>query len=196
MEGKEVIDLFESSARLIQEVGRSGCGPVQRIADAICSCFERGGKLLVFGNGGSASQAQHFAAEFVNRYRLDRIALPAIALTTDTSILTSVGNDLDFTEIFARQIAALGRKGDIAWGLSTSGKSPNVIRAFAAARRSDMLTVSFTGRQGSELARISDIALTVAADHTGRIQEAHLVAGHTVCELVEAYYHARHRQTP
>jgi len=196
MEGKPVIELFEDSAQLIREVGRTGHVLLQRIADEICSCFERGGKLLIFGNGGSASQAQHFAAEFVNRYRETRAALPAIALTTDTSILTSIGNDLDFNEIFARQIAALGRKGDIAWGLSTSGKSPNVIRAFEAARLGGMFTVSFTGRQGSELARISDIALTVEAAHTGRIQEAHLVSGHTVCELVEAYYLARHRQTP
>jgi len=188
MDDNALAGLFAEAARCIEALGRTGHELIRKIAQEIICCFTAGGKVLLFGNGGSASQAQHFAAELINRYRRDRCALPAIALTTDTSVLTSIGNDLAFSEIFARQIAALGRPGDIAWGLSTSGASPNVIAAVEIARRMGLRTVGFTGAPGSELARICDIALTVDAAQTGRIQEAHLCAGHAVCELVEAHY--------
>ena len=183
--------LFEEASRCIMTLGHTSYETIQKIAQEIILCFVAGNKVLLMGNGGSASQAQHFAAELVNKYRHDRLALPALALTTDTSVLTSISNDRDFSEVFIRQIAALGRPGDVAWGLSTSGSSLNIIRAFETARRMGLRTISFTGRPGNELARLSDLALTVEATHTGRIQEAHLCAGHAVCEIVEDYFRTR-----
>ncbi|MCX8044686.1 MAG: SIS domain-containing protein [Desulfobacterota bacterium] len=191
MNDTALVTWFEESARCIATLGTTCSSIIQKIAEAIILCFLAGNKVLLMGNGGSASQAQHFAAELVNRYRHDRLALPAIALTTDTSVLTSIGNDRAFAEIFERQIAALGRPGDIAWGLSTSGASPNMISAFTTARRMGLRTISFTGNPGNELAQLSDLALIVDATHTGRIQEAHLCAGHAVCELIEHYYRTR-----
>lgn len=181
-------ELFEEASRLILESSTQNAAVIQGIVREIIDCFERGNKLLIFGNGGSASQAQHFAAELVNRFTAYRAALPAIALTTDTSILTSIGNDLDFKEIFSRQIEALGNKGDIAWGLSTSGRSPNIIKAFEIAKPKGMQTVGFTGQPGSRLARLSDMSFTVPSSSTPRIQEVHLCAGHAICELVESHF--------
>ena len=159
-----------------------------RFLDAInlvSQAFERGNKLLLFGNGGSAADAQHIAAEFVNRYIIDRPPLPAIALTTDTSILTSVSNDSAFQEIFARQIKALGKEGDVVIGLSTSGNSPNVIKAFEVAKEMGMKTVALTGNDGGMLAKIADIPLIVSSSSTPRIQETHILVGHILCEMVE-----------
>ncbi|MEI6125691.1 MAG: SIS domain-containing protein [Pseudomonadota bacterium] len=188
MKSKTVMEIFEDSSLLILESGRQNFKAIEKIAHTIISCFNKGGKLLIFGNGGSASQAQHFAAELVNKFFTYRKALPAIALTADTSNLTSIGNDLDFSEIFSRQIEALGKKKDIAWGLSTSGRSPNVLKAFKAAKKAGLLTISFTGGERTELSMLSDIALTVPSKNTARIQEVHLCSGHSVCELVEAHF--------
>jgi D-sedoheptulose 7-phosphate isomerase len=151
----------------------------------ISQAFERGNKLLLFGNGGSAADAQHIAAEFVNRYIIDRPPLPAIALTTDTSILTSVSNDLAFQEIFAKQVKALGKDGDVAIGLSTSGNSPNVIKAFEVAREMGIKTVALVGNEGGMLAKIADIAMIVPSSSTPRIQETHILVAHILCEMVE-----------
>jgi D-sedoheptulose 7-phosphate isomerase len=151
----------------------------------VSQAFERGNKLLLFGNGGSAADAQHIAAEFVNRFIIDRPPLPAIALTTDTSILTSISNDSAFQEIFARQIKALGKEGDIVIGLSTSGNSPNVIKAFEVAKEMGMKTVALTGNDGGMLAKLADVPLVVSSSSTPRIQETHILAGHILCEMVE-----------
>ena len=151
----------------------------------ISQAFERGNKLLLFGNGGSAADAQHIAAEFVNRYIIDRPPLPAIALTTDTSILTSVSNDFAFQEIFAKQVKALGKDGDVAIGLSTSGNSSNVIKAFEVAKEMGIKTVALTGNDGGMVAKIADVALTVSSSSTPRIQETHILIGHILCEMVE-----------
>jgi len=151
----------------------------------VSQAFERGNKLLLFGNGGSAADAQHIAAEFVNRYIIDRPPLPAIALTTDTSILTSVSNDLAFQEIFARQVKALGKEGDVVIGLSTSGNSPNVIKAFEVAKEMGMKTVALTGNDGGMLVKIADVPLIVSSSSTPRIQETHILVGHILCEMVE-----------
>jgi len=151
----------------------------------ISHAFEAGNKLFFFGNGGSAADAQHLAAEFVNRYIMDRPPLPAIALTTDTSILTSVSNDIAFNEIFAKQLRALAKEGDIAIGISTSGNSSNVIKAFEVAKEMGMKTVALTGNDGGMLAKIADISLNVPSTSTPRIQEAHILVGHILCELVE-----------
>jgi D-sedoheptulose 7-phosphate isomerase len=151
----------------------------------VSQAFERGNKLLLLGNGGSAADAQHIAAEFVNRFIIDRPPLPAIALTTDTSILTSVANDSAFQEIFARQIKALGKEGDVVIGLSTSGNSPNVIRALEVAKEMGIKTVALTGNDGGMLARLADIPLVVSSSSTPRIQETHILVGHILCEMVE-----------
>ncbi len=161
-----------------------------------CWCAEslaRGGKLLLFGNGGSAADAQHLAAEFVNRFDRERAALSALALATDGSVLTSVGNDADFREVFARQIEAHGRPGDIALGISTSGRSPNVLAGLEAARRIGLRTAALLGRDGGQAARLADLPLVVPAEETARIQEVHIFAGHLLCRRVEDLLEAPHR---
>jgi len=142
-------------------------------------------KLLLCGNGGSAADAQHIAAEFVNRYILERPPLPALALTTDTSILTSVGNDYSFDETFSKQVKALGVEGDVLLALSTSGNSANVLRAVETAKKRGIFTVGFTGGDGGKLADLAEMSLVVKSHTTPRIQEAHILAGHIICELVD-----------
>jgi D-sedoheptulose 7-phosphate isomerase len=154
---------------------------VQVIADALA----RGNKLLIFGNGGSAADAQHMAAEFVNRFLIDRKPLAAIALTTDSSILTSVGNDFSFDDIFLKQLQALGKEGDIALGISTSGNSPNVINAMREAADMGIRTVALTGGNGGALSSMADISLNVPSNATPHIQEVHLWVEHVLCRLVD-----------
>jgi len=151
----------------------------------ISQTFEAGNKVFFFGNGGSAADAQHLAAEFVNRYVIDRPSLPAIALTTDTSILTSIANDAAFTEVFARQIRALGREGDVAIGISTSGTSSNVIKAFEVSKEMGIKTVALTGNDGGIIGKIADFSLVVSSTSTPRIQEVHITVGHVICEMVD-----------
>jgi D-sedoheptulose 7-phosphate isomerase len=155
-----------------------------RAVDKLANCLAQGGKILIFGNGGSAADAQHLAAEFINRFRLERRPLGAVALTTDTSVITSIGNDYRFDDIFAKQVAALGRPPDVAWGLSTSGNSPNVVNAIKLAHGLGLGTIAMTGR-GGRLTDSAEVALTVDSDVTARIQEAHITMGHILCELVE-----------
>jgi D-sedoheptulose 7-phosphate isomerase len=158
---------------------------VARAAQMIVAAILSGSKILIFGNGGSAADAQHIAAELVNRLNHDRPPIPAIALTTDTSILTSIGNDSSFDEIFERQLRALGRRGDLAIAISTSGNSPNVLRAAACARELGIVTIGLAGRSGGKLAEQVDLALIVEAESTQHIQETHITIGHILCELIE-----------
>ena len=151
-------------------------------------CMKKGGKLLIFGNGGSAADAQHIAAEFVNRFRLERTPLPAIALTTDTSILTSIGNDYHFDEIFSKQVMALARAGDMALGISTSGTSANVIKALDVARTIGIFTVLLAGEGGMRHSEKYDVVISVPSSDTPRIQEVHLFLEHAFCDLVERSY--------
>lgn len=163
-------------------------GPLEAVvaaANAIVKSLRAGGKLLVFGNGGSAADAQHLAAEFVNKFLRPRSALAALALTTDTSVLTSIANDDDFKEIFARQIGALGRPGDVALGLTTSGRSPNVLRGLEEARKRGLVTVGLTGRDGTLIRELLDHWIPVESAQTPRVQEVHITVGHILCELVE-----------
>jgi D-sedoheptulose 7-phosphate isomerase len=155
-----------------------------RIAETMAACLTSGHKILIFGNGGSAADAQHLAAEFVNRFQVERIPLAALALTTDSSILTSIGNDYHFDDIFSKQIAALGRPGDMAWGISTSGTSKNVVKAMELARQKDLLTLCMVGR-GGRLADLCDLTLPVDSAVTARIQECHITMGHILCDLVD-----------
>ena len=162
---------------------------IARLAELIIDAIRNGNKLLVFGNGGSAADAQHVAAEFVNRFMIDRPPLAAIALTTDTSILTSIGNDFSFDDIFEKQILALGKKGDIALGISTSGNSPNVLKAISAAKKMGLTTAALTGGSGGKLMGLADVVLNVPSNKTPAIQETHLWIEHLLCQLVdEALY--------
>jgi D-sedoheptulose 7-phosphate isomerase len=161
------------------------------IAGRIVESLRGGGKVLICGNGGSAADAQHIAAELVGKFYLVRAPLPAVSLTTNTSSITAVGNDFSFDDIFEKQVRGLGRRGDVAIGISTSGNSENVIRALDAAREDGLVTVGFTGAKGGRLVDHADLCLRVPSDDTPRIQEAHITAGHIVCELVEAAMFAK-----
>jgi D-sedoheptulose 7-phosphate isomerase len=156
-----------------------------RIADRLAAMFRSGGKLLLFGNGGSAAEAQGVATEFTGRFVTDRRPLPAIALSTDTSALTAIGNDYGFETVFARQIAALARPGDIVYAISTSGRSPNVLAGVRAASEAGLESIGLPGRDGGPLASLVTWPLVVPAPDTARIQEVHLMAGHTLVALVE-----------
>lgn len=148
--------------------------------------LQNGHKILLFGNGGSAADAQHIAAEFVGRFRKDRSPLPALALTVDTSALTCIGNDYGYENVFARQVMALGSEGDVAVGITTSGKSPNVLKGLEAAGNKGLVTVGLTGKHGDELGKYAQYCICVPSDVTARIQESHILIGHVLCEIVDA----------
>ena len=158
---------------------------IARIAREICLALENGNKVLLYGNGGSAADAQHLAAEWVGRFQRERRPMPAVALTTDTSVLTAVGNDYGFEQVFVRQVRALGRKGDIAFALSTSGNSSNVLRATEAAEELGMVTIGLTGRDGGQLASRVRYNLNVPHKLSARIQEVHIMIGHLLCQLTD-----------
>jgi len=159
--------------------------PVYGAAAMIVEAFRAGGRLLVLGNGGSAADAQHLSSELVGRFQKERAAFPAVALTVDTSILTSVANDYSYRQVFARQIEALGRPGDVAFGISTSGESPNVLTALQAARSRGLKTIALTGRDGGSVGKAADIHVNVPDQNTARVQEVHRTLLHVICELVE-----------
>ncbi|MGP8049055.1 MAG: SIS domain-containing protein [Desulfobaccales bacterium] len=173
------------SSRLKQEFAAEQGEAVVAVARRLAEVLRSGGKLLLFGNGGSAADAQHLAAEFVNRFLVERPPHAAVALTTDTSILTAVANDYDFLQVFARQVQALGRPGDLAWGLSTSGDSPNVVAGLKKARELGLSTLALSGRSGGPVAQAAELALIVPSRDTPRIQEVHITIGHALCDLVD-----------
>jgi D-sedoheptulose 7-phosphate isomerase len=178
--------MFAEAAAQHEAARRAGFEPLIAVADAIASAFARGGKVLLFGNGGSAADAQHFAAELAVRYERDRRALPALALTTDPSVLTAVGNDYAFERVFARQIEALGAPGDVALGISTSGASANVRAGLAEANTRGLLTVAMTGRDGGDVGRLAALHLNVPHASTARVQEVQRTQIHAICALIEA----------
>jgi len=181
---EKVITTLAESARLKTEA-QTQADQIIEAAQTIAKAFSNGGRLLIFGNGGSAADAQHLAAEFVNRFLIERPPLPAIALTTDTSILTSVANDYSFNEVFAKQVKALGRPGDVVLGLSTSGNSPNVVAGLGAAKALGLKTIAMTGAGGGQIQTIVDLLLEVRSTETPRIQEVHITLGHIICQLVD-----------
>ncbi len=193
MEDK-ILQQFEESSNLLRAFGQQHSHSIIQIAKRLISCFENGGKLLLFGNGGSAAQSQHFVAELVNKLFTYRKALPAIALTTDTAVLTSIGNDMDFSEVFSRQLEALGKKGDVAWGMSTSGNSPNLVKGFTKAKELGLITIAFSGKDGGASSRIADFCLIVPSQDTARIQEVHLCTGHVICSIIEEYFFTKVKQ--
>lgn len=158
---------------------------VEEVAQAIISALALGGKILVCGNGGSAADAQHFAAELTGRYRRERTPLAAVALTTDSSALTCIGNDYAFDEVFSRQVRALASKGDVVFGITTSGNSPNVVKALEAAKEKGAITIGFTGGTGGRVAETADYAVVVPAKATARIQEMHILLIHMICERID-----------
>lgn len=180
-----IIKLFKESNRLKEVFVNENLVKIVNVINIITEALKAGNKILLFGNGGSAADAQHLAAEFVNRFIIERPPLPAIALTTDTSVVTSIGNDYGFSEIFAKQIRALGKRGDIAWGISTSGNSANVVKAVETAKKMGLITVGFTGRDGGNIAGIVDYLLNVSSNSVPRVQEVHITVGHVICEMVD-----------
>ena len=179
-------DIFRQVAGNMSLVAESDyVAALERVVDLLERTFRTGGKLLVFGNGGSSADAQHLTAELVGRFVAERRALPAIALTTNQAILTAWSNDYAFEDVFARQVEALGVAGDVAWGISTSGTSPNVVRGLRCARERGLSTIGLTGAGGGAVAEFSDVLLAVPLTETARIQEVHLVTYHAVCAALE-----------
>ncbi|MBW2435443.1 MAG: D-sedoheptulose 7-phosphate isomerase [Deltaproteobacteria bacterium] len=181
---KIILQQLEESVQVKRQFIEKHLDRIRVAVEKMADCIGAGNKILIFGNGGSAADAQHLAAEFVNRFKIERPPLAAIALTTDTSILTSIGNDYRFDDIFSKQIEALGKKNDIAWGISTSGNSKNILQGVEAANEKELFSIGFTGRGGA-LAKCAKLVFAVPSDDTARIQEAHITLGHIICDLVE-----------
>jgi D-sedoheptulose 7-phosphate isomerase len=181
----EITSQLQANRDVIARIEKDLTAQIAETAIFLIDAFRRGGKLLVMGNGGSAADSQHFAAEIVSRFRMERPGLPAIALSTDTSILTAIGNDYGFDVVFRRQVEALANPGDIVVGISTSGNSTNVRMALELAREKGCRTIALLGRDGGSIKNICDLALVVPSDDTPRIQEGHITIIHIVCDLVE-----------
>ena len=182
---KKILKAFEDSVRIKEKFVKENVALIMEVSKLISDAFNDGKKILIFGNGGSASDASHIAAEFVNRFKKDRPGLPAIALNTDTAVLTSIANDYDYSEIYARQVKTLGDAGDVSIAISTSGNSKNILKATDAAKKKGLRTIAFTGLKGEKLAAKSDFAFIVQSEDTPRIQETHITLGHVICQMVE-----------
>ena len=182
---RKIAQRLEESARIKKSIAEGKIGEIESMVNFILTAYKAGGKVVLFGNGGSAADAQHIAGELVGRFMLKRQAFPAIALTTNTSTLTAVANDCGYETVFSRQVEALVSEKDVVIGISTSGDSPNVLEAIKLAKRKGAKTIGLTGGDGGKLAAVADLVLTVPSDSPPRIQEAHITIGHIVCELVE-----------
>jgi D-sedoheptulose 7-phosphate isomerase len=182
---KKVLRAFEDSIRVKEKFVKENIALIIEVSKLIADAFNEGKKLIIFGNGGSACDASHIAAEFVNRFKKDRPGLPAISLNTDTAVLTSIANDYDYSEIFARQVKTLADTGDIAVAISTSGNSKNILKAVDVAKKKGLRTIAFTGVKGEKFASKSDYAFIVPSEDTPRVQETHITLGHVICQIVE-----------
>jgi D-sedoheptulose 7-phosphate isomerase len=180
-----ILKIFEDSAQIKVKFAKENADKIIEVVQLIAQAFREGKKVLLFGNGGSAMDASHIAAEFVNRFQMERPPLPAIALNTDTAVLTSISNDYDYSQVFSKQLAALGHEGDVVIGISTSGNSPNVLKAIEVAKKNGLRTVVFTGGTGGRLAKLGDFTFIVPTKTTARVQETHITLGHTICQLVD-----------
>lgn len=181
-----ILKAFEESIRVKEKfIEEKNIAKVFDVSKAIANAFTEGKKLILFGNGGSSTDASHIAAEFINRFRRERPGLPAIALNTDMAVITSIANDYDFSEIFAKQLKALAEEGDIVFAISTSGNSPNILKAMDVARKKKLTTVALTGLKGEKFASKATFAFVVPSDNTARIQETHITIGHVICQIVE-----------
>jgi len=182
---EKIVKAFEESISVKEKFFKGNVEAIMEASKMIASAFTEGKKLLLFGNGGSATDASHMAAEFVNRFKRERPGLPAIALTTDMAVITSIANDYDYSEIFARQIKSLSDEGDVVLAISTSGSSGNVLKAMDVAKRRKLKTIVFTGAKGEKFASKADFAFIVPSDNTPRVQETHITLGHVLCQMVE-----------
>ncbi len=182
---ERIKDVLLESIQIKEELLRSYISQIKEMSELMIEALRKNGKVMLFGNGGSAADAQHIAAELVGRFKRDRTAMAAIALTTNTSVLTSLANDYGYEVVFAKQIEALGQKNDIAIGISTSGKAKNVALGIKQAKKMGIRTVALTGGDGGDIAKLADTSLVVPSAMTARVQEAHITIGHIICELVE-----------
>jgi D-sedoheptulose 7-phosphate isomerase len=181
-----ILKAFEESIQVKQKfIEEKNIAKIFEVCKAIANAFNEGKKLILFGNGGSSTDASHIAAEFINRFKRERPGLPAIALNTDMAVITSIANDYDFSEIFAKQLKALADEGDVVLAISTSGNSPNIMKAMDVARKRKLTTIAFTGLKGEKFASRATFAFVVPSDNTPRIQETHITIGHVICQIVE-----------
>ncbi len=180
-----IIKAFEDSAQVKVKFARENADKIIEVVQVIAQAFREGRKVILFGNGGSATDASHIAAEFMNRFLIERPPLPAIALNSDAALLTCISNDYDFSQVYSKQLTALGHEGDIVIGISTSGNSPNVLKAIETAKKNGMKTVILTGGTGGKMAGLADYAFIVPTKSTPRIQETHITLGHTLCQMVD-----------
>jgi len=183
----DILNIFEKSATVINE-SKSSIKEIHLAINMIIKTIEKGKKIVIFGNGGSAADAQHMAAEFVGRYLIERDSLPAIALTTDTSVLTGIGNDYGFEKVFARQCDALVNNGDLVIAISTSGKSPNIIEGIKTSKNKNAKIILLTGKNNNKLKHLTDITIRIPSNETPRIQESHRIIIHIICEFVEKHF--------
>ena len=191
---EKIVRAFKESMSVKQKFVNENIEAIIEVSKVLADTFSNGGKLILFGNGGSACDASHIAAEFVNRFKKERPAFPALALNTDMAILTSIANDYDYVNIFERQVKAFAQEGDIVIAISTSGSSPNVVKAVDAAHRKKVKTIAFTGDKGDKLAEKSDYVFAVPSNNTPRIQETHIILGHVLCQMVEEILFESHRK--
>jgi len=185
---KDIENIFQESIEVKQDTLLANADAIVTVVKEVTKALKKKNKVMFFGNGGSAADSQHIAAEFIGRFQKERKALPAMALTTDSSILTALANDYSVDIIFSRQIEGLGKKGDIAFGISTSGNSSNVVEGIKQAKKMGIKTVVLTGGAGGKLAKLADISLIVPSTKTARIQESHICIAHAICELVEKQF--------
>jgi D-sedoheptulose 7-phosphate isomerase len=182
----KILKAFEESINVKEKFAEEkNLDKIIEVAKAIANAFNDGKKLILFGNGGSSTDASHIAAEFTNRFKKDRPGLPAIALNTDMAVITSIANDYDFSEVFAKQLKALANEGDVVIAISTSGNSPNILKAMDVAKKKKLTTIAFTGLKGEKLASKATYTFIVPSDNTPRIQETHITLGHIICQMVE-----------
>ncbi len=191
---ERIVSIFQKSIEAKQAFLKRYMDQLERVVTEIVKALQRARKVVLFGNGGSAADAQHLAAEFVNRFLYDRGALAAIALTSDSSVITSISNDYAYDQIFSRQIEALGKEGDVAIGISTSGNSPNVLLGLQKARQMGLYTIALSGGAGGKMKTAAEISLIVPSQETPRIQEVHITIGHVICELVEEALFPKERE--
>ena len=189
----KIIKAFNDSVLVKQKFVKENVNLIVEVSKVVANSFAQGNKLLIFGNGGSASDASHIAAEFINRFKLERPALPAIALNTDMAVLTSISNDYAYENIFVRQLKALGQEGDVALGITTSGTSGNVLKALEEAKHKNLKTIAFTGVSNEKLDSICDYVFSVPTTDTPRVQETHITLAHVLCEMVEDILFESHR---
>ncbi|MDP2166923.1 MAG: SIS domain-containing protein [Thermodesulfovibrionales bacterium] len=182
---QRILKIFEESGSVKNRFAKENADAILEVSKLIADAFNDGKKLILFGNGGSAADASHIAAEFMNRFKRDRPGLPAIAICTDIAVITSIANDYDYSEVFARQVKVLAEEGDIVIAISTSGNSPNVLKAMDAAKKKKLKSIVFTGAKGEKLAAKANYAFVVPSDSTPRVQETHITLGHVLCQMVE-----------